>query len=94
MGVSMGSHQDHPATTPKSIETFRVCTAFCADHFGNKFVRVWPCFRIDIGQILFMPFYALCVFMQKIEVVAYRKNDDNSSLVARILKPITDSDSS
>jgi hypothetical protein len=32
--------------------------------------------------------------MQKIEAVAYQKNDDNSSLVARILKPITDSDSS
>jgi hypothetical protein len=51
-------------------------------------------FRIDIDQILFMLFYALCNFMQKIETVAYQKNDDNSSLVARILKPITDSDSS
>ncbi len=44
-----------PATTPKSIETFRVCRAFFADHFYKKNFRVWPCLRIDIGQILFMP---------------------------------------
>jgi len=94
MGKSMGNRQVDPATTSESIETFRVCRDFCADYFGNKFVKVRPCFRIDIGQILFMLFYALCVFMQKIEAVAYQKNDDNSSLVARILKPSIDSDSS
>ncbi|CAF3320822.1 unnamed protein product [Rotaria sp. Silwood2] len=48
----------------------------------------------DTGQILLMPFYALCLFMQKNEAIAYQKTDDNSSLVAQILKPIADSDSS
>ena len=40
MGSSMGSHQVHPGTTSKFVKTFRVCSAFLADHFGIKFIRV------------------------------------------------------
>ncbi len=36
MGVSMGNHQVHTATTSKSFETFRICREFCVDHFGKK----------------------------------------------------------
>ena len=61
----------HPATSSKFTQTFRVCRAFCADHFGNKIVGVRLCLRIDTGQILLMPFYALYIFMQKNEGVAY-----------------------
>ncbi len=36
MGVSTRNRQVHPATSSEFDETYRVCRAFCADHFGNK----------------------------------------------------------
>jgi len=40
-----------------------------------------------------MPCYAFLQFFAKNEMIIYQKNDDNSSLIAQILKAITDSDS-
>ncbi len=73
------------------IETFRVYRAFCADHFGNKTFPVRACFSKNTGQILFRLFLH---FLQKIKSIFFKKIDDNWSLVVRILKPITYSDSS
>jgi hypothetical protein len=90
----MGLRQVHPVTKPKSVETFRVCRAFFADHFGNKFVRIWPCFCQDIGQILFMLFFAHEDFYANNRGSNLWKTKDNSSLTARMLEPNTDSESS
>jgi hypothetical protein len=73
------------------IETFRVYRAFCADHFGNKTFPVQACFSKNTGQILFRLFSA---FFAKNKKRFFQKIDDKSSLVIRILKPITYSDSS
>jgi hypothetical protein len=93
-GCIHGTSPADPVTTPKSVQTFRVCRVFFADHFGNKFVRIRPCFRKDIDQILFMLIFARAHFYAKNWGSNLWKTKDNSSLTARILKPNTDSDSS
>ena len=59
VGISMGNRQVDPATSSKFNEAFRVCTAFCADHFGNKSFSITPYFRKDTRQILLALF---CIF--------------------------------
>jgi hypothetical protein len=90
MGVSMWSRQVDSATTSKFNETFRVCRAFYADHFGKKVFEIEPIFYRDTGKILFRLF----ALFAKNKKRFFRKVDDNSSLVTQILKPIRYSDSS
>ena len=79
-----------PATTLKSIETFRVCREFFADHFDHQIFQNKFCFRKDIGKIRKVHFY----FFQKKKVHFYRNSDESTTFFTRILKATTYLDSS
>ncbi len=70
-GKSMGNRQVDPATTSESMETFRVCRVFCADHFSNKFSLARTDFYKDTGRILFKYF---CVFCKKKQNMFFEKS--------------------
>ncbi len=84
----MRSRHVDPMTTSESIENFRVCRDFHADHFGNQILRVRLYFHRDMDQTLFWLFFIVC------KKTCFSKVDDNSSLVTQIFKPIRYSDSS
>jgi hypothetical protein len=64
---------------------FQSLYSFCADHVGNKIFLARTYFYKSTGQILFRVF---CSFFAKSKKHFFRKIDNNSSLVTRILKAI------
>ncbi len=56
--ILMRSRHVDPMTTSESIEDFKVCRDFHADHFGNQILRVQLYFYKDMDQILFWLFFS------------------------------------
>ena len=71
MGVSTRSHQVHTENFFKFDETFRVCRAFCTDHFGKKkfdFGLHLPCKICKIHFIIFVFFSKkICFLFKKLD---------------------------
>ena len=68
MGVSTRNHQVHTENFFKCDETFWVCRAFCADHFGKKkfdFGLHLPCKTCKILFFIFVIFFEKNLFSFK-----------------------------